>query len=196
MASPILVHVVEDKTALYATGSALGGVALGAAATWLQQRSKIGADQAQMKERLITEEKWLDRRLTHEREMQEREALRAVLDDAMEAARVAYNRALTAIRESAFGEQFEPGSVGLAGSKLVIRLGRTHPVVDQFRELRDALDTVRNSISAPLGLERPSTRAKACFAELEVSGSALERFADAAASLVGSPLAAAPRLEA
>jgi hypothetical protein len=82
IAAPIIVHVVEDNTVLYTVGGTLLGVALGGFLAWLQQRSKIGADKDQLKDRLSAEETRLDKQLKNDRELQHLAELRSVLDEA------------------------------------------------------------------------------------------------------------------
>jgi hypothetical protein len=104
---PIIVHVSGDMTAAYAVAGTVFGAIVGAGASWLQQKSKIGADKAQLAEqltaekerlsvqlaaekerlteRLTAEESRLSTQLAHNREQVELEALRAVLDEGGEA---------------------------------------------------------------------------------------------------------------
>jgi hypothetical protein len=76
------VHVVGDNTALYTAGGALLGVVVGAAGSWLQQRSKIGADEAQLEQRLASENDRLEQQLQHDRDSKEIDSVRMVLDEA------------------------------------------------------------------------------------------------------------------
>jgi hypothetical protein len=177
----IIVRVVEDHTVLYTAGGVVAGAIVGLLGSWFQQRSKIDADKKQLEKRLVAEET-----------RHEREALRDVLDEAMEAARVGYNVALEAIRSEAFGQRYSLGMAGLAGSKLVIRLGRNHPVEVQYRGLRDALEATNKLIAKPLEGESPATRRPACSLALRDVLRGLQDFADTAADLVGSPLAKVP----
>jgi hypothetical protein len=71
LSTVIDVHVVGDNTALFTAGGALLGVIVGLGGSWLQQRSKIGADKVQ-----------LEQQLQHDRDSKEMEAVRSVLDDA------------------------------------------------------------------------------------------------------------------
>jgi hypothetical protein len=188
--STVIVHAAGDNAALWAAGSALLGVALGAGATWLQQRAKIGAEEEQLKARLSAEEERLKTQLAYDREMREREALRNVLDDALDAARVAYGWIAISSNEDAFGQKpSNTGAIGLAGSRLVIRLGRGHPVVARFRELREAIEDARTIISRPLDGEDVVARKLVLKNEITRATDALVAFADAAASLVGGPMA-------
>jgi hypothetical protein len=189
--STTIVHVTGDNGALWAAGSALLGVALGAGATWLQQRTKIGTDEEQLKARLSAEEERLRTQLAYDREMREREALRNVLDDALDAARVEYGWIAISSNENAFGQKpsNNTGAIGLAGSRLVIRLGRGHPVVARYRELREAIEDARWIIWRPLDGEDVVARKLVLKKEIDRSAKALVAFADAAASLVGGPMA-------
>jgi hypothetical protein len=83
--APVIVHVVGDNTALYTVLGTVGGVVVGAGASWLQQRSKIGADKAQLDERLAAEQTRLERELAEARNQAELAALRQVLDEGAEA---------------------------------------------------------------------------------------------------------------
>jgi hypothetical protein len=71
LSNVINVHVVGDNTALFTAGGALLGVIVGLGGSWLQQRSKIGADKVQ-----------LERQLQHDRDSKEMETVRRVLDEA------------------------------------------------------------------------------------------------------------------
>jgi hypothetical protein len=189
--APIIVHVVEDHTVLYTAGGALLGVAVGAGASWLQQRSKIGADKAQLQERLLAEEARLKTQLAHDRAMREREALRETLDIALEASRIHINMAIYAVNHRRFGAELtRGGEVGLAGSKLLIRLDRGHPVVERYCELRDAIESACDLIERPLGDAARETRYRECGVAVKSAIHAAQSFGDSAAALVGSPPAA------
>lgn len=77
------VHVVGDNTALYTAGGALLGVVVGAGGSWLQQRSKIGADEAQLEKRLTAEKDRLEQQLQDDRDSKEMDSVRNVLDEAL-----------------------------------------------------------------------------------------------------------------
>jgi hypothetical protein len=135
----------------------------------------------------------LDRQLAHDREMRERKALRDVLDLAMEAARISYVSCSEAIYNEVFGTRPKWGQIGLAGSKLVIRLGRDHPLEARYQEVRESLDKTRWLITKPLNDEDIAERKRRCKGRLGKAAGDLKRFADQAADLGGSPLAVGPR---
>jgi hypothetical protein len=76
------VHVTGDNAGLWTALGALMGVVVGAGASWLQQRSKIGAEEAQLEERLTAESERVARQFEHDHDARELEAVRKVLSDA------------------------------------------------------------------------------------------------------------------
>jgi hypothetical protein len=201
----IIVRVVEDHTALYAVLGTVGGAIVGVGGSWLQQRSKIGADRKQLearldaekqrlKEQLGEEQERLDRQLAHDREMREREALRDVLDNALDAARLHLIATGDANREHAYGQKpRDRGMIGIAGSRLLIRLGRNHPVVKSYDELATAASTASHRVSQPLSSdEDPATREQECRKLILTAMTALKAFGDTAVNLCGSTLVKGP----
>ncbi len=78
----IKVQVTGDDTALWTALGALLGVIVGVGASWLLQRSKIGAEKAQLKERLDAEAERVAKQLKHDRDTRELEMVREVLSEA------------------------------------------------------------------------------------------------------------------
>jgi hypothetical protein len=158
----VIVHLVGgggDHTALYAGIAALGtilGVAIGAGFSYFLQRSKIGADEAQLTKRLEAEQTRLDRQLAHDRELKELEALRVVLDEAGEAlakGRVNMSRIANLWRQGlppddpnkvdAEAEQRSLGSLAESvGHRLMLRLPQGDLVAGHFIEAIDDLSAI------------------------------------------------------
>jgi hypothetical protein len=163
--APIIVHVVEDHTVLYTAGAALLGAAIGVGGSWLQQKSKVGADKTQLKERLAAEEARLDKQLAHNRELNELEALRKVLDEGGEAlakGKVAMTRLANLWahgvpeddpgKVEAQSEQRE--SVKLAqsvASRLWLRLPAGDLVLGRYEEATDALSDLATFLMTTAG---------------------------------------------
>lgn len=154
--APIIVHVVEDHTVLYTAGAALLGAAIGVGGSWLQQKSKVGADKAQLNERLAAEETRLDKQLAHDRELNELEALRKVLDEGGEAlakGMLVMNRIANLWRQgladgspsksAAEAEQRDLVALvhGVA-SRLALRLPAGDLVLGRYQEAAEALNDI------------------------------------------------------
>jgi hypothetical protein len=182
----LVVHLTGgENTALVAGIAALGAIAgagIGASFSYFMQRSKIRADGSQ-----------LERQFQHEREMKEREALRDALDFALEAARAGISNCQKAIRDAEYGTPPAIDAVGLAGSRLVIRLGRGHPLERSYQRILDQLNAIYPKIGTPLGSDNVGLRAAACNQLVMNAKAAVVQFGTEAALLVGSPLAVANR---
>jgi hypothetical protein len=188
--APITVHVVEGHSVLIAAGAALVGAAIGVGGSWALQRGRIKNEQKQLKRQLKAEKARLMARLIHDRDMQERESLRKIIDIALDAARVQTITMGQAIRHSRFGEELPASGVGLAGSKLLIRLGRRHAITEKFAELRDALFAVKDLIEEDVNVLMQDDRREECEKAHVRAMTAMAAFGDTAARLVGTPLTA------
>jgi hypothetical protein len=200
-AAPTVVHVVGDNTALYTVAGVVAGGLLGFMGSWLVQRQKAADDRAQLdrqikeakarlKEELAAEAKRLKDQLDHDRDMRERESLRNVIDAALDAARVQAIALGEAILKGEFGLPTPISGVGAAGSKLLIRLGRDHPVQQRYAGLRDELKAVAALVGARRDDATPDAQRSESTAAHEKAMQAMRAFADEAARLVGTPLAA------
>ncbi|HST34118.1 MAG TPA: hypothetical protein VLJ80_11450 [Solirubrobacteraceae bacterium] len=196
----VTVHVVGDNGALWTVVGTLGGVIVGLVGAWLRQRSQIKAEHdrltirltaedGRLKKQLAAEKARLTEQLGHDQEVREREALRDVLDAALEAARKQHIAMGAMILKHEFGQEAPVSSVGHAGSRLLIRLGREHPVTQSYSSLRDALRKVGDEIERARGTETTAQREKRCRTKHEQAMAALRTFSDTAVALVGTPTA-------
>jgi hypothetical protein len=128
--------------------------------------------------------------LKHDRVTRELQVLRDVLDEALTAARQRYGITRDLRRRQSFGEpalkelaETQP-FVPVARAKLLVRLGRTHPVAESYDVVRRELNTLVNFVAEPLGEdESPDSRETRCRAQAERVRRALDDFTDNAARL-------------
>jgi len=200
-AATTIVRVVGDNTALYTAAGVVAGGLLGFVGSWLVQRQQAADDRAQLdrqigeakarlKEELDAEAKRLKDQLDHDRDMRERESLRNVIDAALDAARVQAIALGESIVNGEFGRPTPISGVGAAGSKLLIRLGRDHPVQQRYAGLRDELQTTVALIEARRDDATADARRSEGTAAHKKVMKAMREFADEAARLVGTPLVA------
>jgi hypothetical protein len=130
------------------------------------------------------------RQLKHDRETRELQFLRDALDEALTSARLRYGITRDLRRRRSFGEpalkelaETQP-FVPVARAKLLVRLGRTHPVAESYDVVRRQLNTLVNLIADPLGEdESPDSRERDAKAQAEQVRRALDDFTDKAARL-------------
>jgi hypothetical protein len=128
--------------------------------------------------------------LRHDRETRELQVLRDTLDEALTAARQRYGTTRDLRRRRSFGEpalkelaETQP-FVPAARAKLLVRLGRTHPVAESYDVVRRELNTLVDFIADTLGEdESPDSREASCRAQAERVRRALDDFTDNAARL-------------
>jgi hypothetical protein len=130
------------------------------------------------------------RQLRHDREIRELQVLRDALDEALTSARRRYGIAGDLRRRRSFGESSlkeladtQP-CVPIARAKLLVRLGRAHPVVESYDVVRHELNALVNFITETVGDdESPESREARCSAQAKQVHRALDDFTDKAASV-------------
>lgn len=128
--------------------------------------------------------------LQHDRETRELQVLRDALDEAITAARQRYGITRDLRRRRSFGEsalkelaETQP-FVPAALAKLLVRVGRAHPVAKSYDAVRRELNTLVNCIADPLGEDESSdSREGDARDQAERVREALDDFTDNAASL-------------
>jgi uncharacterized membrane protein YccC len=146
------VHVTGDNSALYTALAGIGGVVVGAGASWVQQRTKLAADERRLDKQLRAERKRLRLQLEHDRSARELDALRRVLDDASvmleECRRTLRNRVVAEIDEASkklkqrlkvrHEKNVKEGQA--IDSRIKLWLPDDDPVHEAFRAVIDALN--------------------------------------------------------
>lgn len=130
--------------------------------------------------------------LKHDREIRELQVLRDALDEALTSARQRYGITRDLRRGWRFGEpaikelaETQP-LVPIARAKLLVRLGRTHPVAESYNVVRRELNALADLITETLGEgESPESREASCETQSERVRRALDDFIDKAAALAG-----------
>jgi hypothetical protein len=128
--------------------------------------------------------------LRHDREIRELQVLRDALDEALASARQRYGITRDLRRRRSFGEhaikelaETQP-LVPIARAKLLVRLGRAHPVAESYDVVRREINTLVNLAIEPLGEdEAPESREAQCDAQAKRVRQALDDFTDKAAML-------------
>ncbi len=128
--------------------------------------------------------------LKHDREIRELQVLRDVLDEALTSARQRYGIVRDLRRRRLFGEpaiselaETQP-LVPIARAKLLVRLGRAHPVAESYDVVRREINTLINLTIETLSEgESPESREARCGAQAERVRRALDDFTDKAAEL-------------
>jgi hypothetical protein len=166
-------------------------------------RLELEAREREQRRGLEAESDRLALQLAAEDEKVERAALRDVLDDALVVARTAYLVIWTEHRNHDFGpeagEHFEAelgGRVGMAGSRLTIRLSRSHPVTESYALLRDELLAYGEQVARPMGCnETDEERSARCDDFMDPCRIGLRTFADRAYTLARSPTGSSGKLD-
>lgn len=128
--------------------------------------------------------------LRHDREVRELQVLRDALDEALTSARQRYGITRDLRRRRSFGEsaikelaETQP-LVPVARAKLLVRLGRDHPVAESYNVFRQELNALVDLIAETLGEdESPESRDARCDALAERVRRELDDFTDKAAKL-------------
>lgn len=128
--------------------------------------------------------------LRHDREIREMQVLRDALDEALTSARQRYGITRDLRRRRSFGEpaikelaETQP-LIPVARAKLLVRLGRVHPVAESYNVVRREINALVNLIIETLGEgESLESREAQCRAQAERVRRALDDFTDKAAKL-------------
>jgi len=128
--------------------------------------------------------------LRHDREVRELQVLRDALDEALTSARQRYGITRDLRRRRSFGEpaikelaETQP-LVPVARAKLLVRLGRAHPVAESYNVVRRELNALVDLIIETLGEgESAESREAQCDVQAEQVRRALDDFTDKAAKL-------------